>query len=44
MLHFSVEVVTASELLAHGHGWAAAAVGRSVVAHTDADIRALKAA
>ncbi|XP_034580913.1 uncharacterized acetyltransferase At3g50280, partial [Setaria viridis] len=34
------EAVLASELLARGHGWAAAAVGRAVAAHTDASIRA----
>lgn len=31
--------VRAAELLERGHGWAAAAVGRAVAAHTDADIR-----
>ncbi|KAF8775852.1 hypothetical protein HU200_004245 [Digitaria exilis] len=36
--------VTAGELLERGHGWAAAAVGRAVAAHTDADIRARVAA
>ncbi|TVU42280.1 hypothetical protein EJB05_08676, partial [Eragrostis curvula] len=37
--------VRAAELLAPGgHGWAAAAVGRAVAAHTDADIRARVAA
>ncbi|KAL6610451.1 hypothetical protein ACP70R_040420 [Stipagrostis hirtigluma subsp. patula] len=35
----STEAVRASELLARGHGWAAAAVGRAVAAHTDAVIR-----
>ncbi|OEL17345.1 putative acetyltransferase [Dichanthelium oligosanthes] len=40
----STEAVRASELLARGHGWAAAAVGRAVVAHKDADIRAHVAA
>ncbi|KAL6606435.1 hypothetical protein ACP70R_042088 [Stipagrostis hirtigluma subsp. patula] len=40
----STEPVRASELLARGHGWAAAAVGRAVAAHTDADIRARVAA
>ncbi|KAG8080888.1 hypothetical protein GUJ93_ZPchr0007g4732 [Zizania palustris] len=34
------ESVRASELLERGHGWAAAAVGRAVAAHTDASIRA----
>ncbi|XP_040381219.1 uncharacterized acetyltransferase At3g50280-like [Oryza brachyantha] len=34
------EAVRASELLERGHGWAAAAVGRAVAAHTDANIRA----
>lgn len=38
------DAVRASELLARGHGWAAAAVGRAVAAHTDADIRARVAA
>ncbi|TVU12947.1 hypothetical protein EJB05_46614, partial [Eragrostis curvula] len=32
--------VRAADLLQRGHGWAAAAVGRAVAAHTDADIRA----
>jgi hypothetical protein len=32
--------VRAAELLERGYGWAAAAVGRAVAAHTDADIRA----
>ncbi|KAG2627766.1 uncharacterized acetyltransferase At3g50280-like [Panicum virgatum] len=36
--------VRASELLARGHGWAAAAVGRAVAAHTDPEIRARAAA
>jgi hypothetical protein len=36
----STEAVPAGELLERGHGWAAAAVGRAVAAHTDADIRA----
>uniref|UniRef100_A0A0E0L6Q7 Acetyltransferase n=1 Tax=Oryza punctata TaxID=4537 RepID=A0A0E0L6Q7_ORYPU len=36
----STEAVRASELVERGHGWAAAAVGRAVAAHTDADIRA----
>nr|TKV93949.1 hypothetical protein SEVIR_9G263500v2 [Setaria viridis] len=40
----STEVVRASELLARGHGWAAAAVGRAVAAHTDAGVRARAAA
>ncbi|XP_066374952.1 uncharacterized acetyltransferase At3g50280-like [Miscanthus floridulus] len=40
----STEAVRASELLTRGHGWAAAAVGRAVAAHTDAGIRALAAA
>ncbi|KAJ1257497.1 hypothetical protein BS78_10G001100 [Paspalum vaginatum] len=40
----SAEAVRAGELLARGHGWAAAAVGRAVAAHTDADIRARVAA
>ncbi|RLN19450.1 hypothetical protein C2845_PM02G14440 [Panicum miliaceum] len=40
----STEVVRASELLARGHGWAAAAVGRAVAAHGDAGIRARAAA
>ncbi|WVZ82978.1 hypothetical protein U9M48_030176 [Paspalum notatum var. saurae] len=40
----SAEAVRAEELLARGHGWAAAAVGRAVAAHTDADIRARVAA
>jgi hypothetical protein len=40
----STEVVRAGELLERGHGWAAAAVGRAVAAHTDADIRARVAA
>ncbi|KAL5198897.1 hypothetical protein ABZP36_002409 [Zizania latifolia] len=34
------EALRASELLERGHGWAAAAVGRAVAAHTDAGIRA----
>ncbi|PVH31890.1 hypothetical protein PAHAL_9G253000 [Panicum hallii] len=40
----STEAVRASELLARGHGWAAAAVGRAVAAHGDAGIRARAAA
>ncbi|KAL6861357.1 hypothetical protein ACP4OV_017057 [Aristida adscensionis] len=36
--------VRAAELLARGHGWAAAAVGRAVAAHTDAGIRGRAAA
>ncbi|KAL6640020.1 hypothetical protein ACP70R_022330 [Stipagrostis hirtigluma subsp. patula] len=40
----STEAVRASQLLARGHGWAAAAVGRAVAAHTDADIRSRVAA
>ena len=40
----STEAVRAGELLERGHGWAAAAVGRAVAAHTDADIRARVAA
>uniref|UniRef100_A0A0E0ME85 Acetyltransferase n=1 Tax=Oryza punctata TaxID=4537 RepID=A0A0E0ME85_ORYPU len=40
----STEAVRASELLERGHGWAAAAVGRAVAAHTDSDIRARVAA
>ena len=40
----STEKVQASELVERGHGWAAAAVGRAVAAHTDADIRARVAA
>ncbi|XP_062227796.1 uncharacterized acetyltransferase At3g50280-like [Phragmites australis] len=36
----STAPVRASELLARGHGCAAAAVGRAVAAHTDANIRA----
>ncbi|KAL6861694.1 hypothetical protein ACP4OV_017394 [Aristida adscensionis] len=40
----STAPVRAAELLARGHGWAAAAVGRAVAAHTDADIRARVAA
>ncbi|KAF7111872.1 hypothetical protein CFC21_111827 [Triticum aestivum] len=35
----STEAVRAPELLERGHGWAAAAVGRAVAAHTDAVIR-----
>ncbi|KAI4963419.1 hypothetical protein ZWY2020_000133 [Hordeum vulgare] len=35
----STEPVRAQELLERGHGWAAAAVGRAVAAHTDAAIR-----
>uniref|UniRef100_A0ACD6ABC5 Uncharacterized protein n=1 Tax=Avena sativa TaxID=4498 RepID=A0ACD6ABC5_AVESA len=34
------EAVRAPELLERGHGWAAAAVGRAVAAHTDESIRA----
>ncbi|XP_020185098.1 protein ENHANCED PSEUDOMONAS SUSCEPTIBILITY 1-like [Aegilops tauschii subsp. strangulata] len=34
------EPARAGDLLARGHGWAAAAVGRAVAAHTDAAIRA----
>ncbi|XP_040380608.1 uncharacterized acetyltransferase At3g50280-like [Oryza brachyantha] len=40
----STEAVRASELLQRGHGWAAAAVGRAVAAHTDTSIRARVAA
>ncbi|KAL6606434.1 hypothetical protein ACP70R_042087 [Stipagrostis hirtigluma subsp. patula] len=40
----TTEPVRASELLARGHGWAAAAVGRAVAAHGDEDIRARVAA
>ncbi|PVH48535.1 hypothetical protein PAHAL_4G351800 [Panicum hallii] len=40
----STEAVVASELLARWHGWAAAAVGRAVAAHTDAAIRSRVAA
>jgi AcrR family transcriptional regulator len=40
----ATEAVTAADLLARGHGWATAAVGRAVAAHTDADIRARVAA
>ncbi|CAN6298092.1 unnamed protein product [Urochloa humidicola] len=41
----STEAVPVSELLARGHGWAAAALGRAVAAHTDAAaIRARAAA
>jgi hypothetical protein len=40
----STEAVRASELLARGHGWAAAAVGRAVAAHTDTSVRARAAA
>ncbi|OEL21775.1 putative acetyltransferase [Dichanthelium oligosanthes] len=40
----STEAVRAGDLLNRGHGWAAAAVGRAVAAHTDADIRARVAA
>jgi hypothetical protein len=36
----STETVDAAALLARGHGWAVAAVGRAVAAHTDAAIRA----
>ncbi|XP_066355467.1 uncharacterized acetyltransferase At3g50280-like [Miscanthus floridulus] len=36
--------VRASELVSRGHGWAAAAVGRAVAAHTDVSIRAHVAA
>ena len=36
----ATEAVTAADLLQRGHGWATAAVGRAVAAHTDADIRA----
>ncbi|KAM0824792.1 hypothetical protein ACQ4PT_069978 [Festuca glaucescens] len=38
------EPVRAPELLERGHGWAAAAVGRAVAAHTDESIRARVAA
>ena len=38
------EAVRVPELLERGHGWAAAAVGRAVAAHTDATIRAHMAA
>ncbi|CAL4985054.1 unnamed protein product [Urochloa decumbens] len=40
----STEAVGAAALQANGHGWAAAAVGRAVAAHTDAAIRAHVAA
>ncbi|CAL5017507.1 unnamed protein product [Urochloa decumbens] len=40
----STEAVRAGELLERGHGWAAAAVGRAVAAHTDSSIRARVAA
>ena len=40
----STKAVTAGDLLARGHGWAMAAVGRAVAAHTDADIWARVAA
>ncbi|KQK20083.1 uncharacterized acetyltransferase At3g50280 [Brachypodium distachyon] len=40
----STDSVSSSDLLLLGHGWAAAAVGRSVAAHTDEDIRARVAA
>ncbi|TKW19156.1 hypothetical protein SEVIR_4G002100v4 [Setaria viridis] len=40
----STEAVRAGELLERGHGWATAAMGRAVAAHTDADIRARVAA
>ncbi|CAN6223417.1 unnamed protein product [Urochloa humidicola] len=40
----ATEPVRAGELLERGHGWAAAAVGRAVANHTDADIRARVAA
>uniref|UniRef100_A0A0E0HWE4 Acetyltransferase n=1 Tax=Oryza nivara TaxID=4536 RepID=A0A0E0HWE4_ORYNI len=43
ILPASTEAVPASELLARGHGWAAAAVGRAVAAHTDERIRARSA-
>ncbi|CAN6209052.1 unnamed protein product [Urochloa humidicola] len=36
----STEPVSAGDLLERGHGWAAAAVGRTVAGHTDAAIRA----
>nr|TKW33408.1 hypothetical protein SEVIR_2G233350v2 [Setaria viridis] len=36
----STEAVRTGELLERGHGWAVAAVGRAVAAHTDVDIRA----
>uniref|UniRef100_A0A0D9WKR3 Acetyltransferase n=1 Tax=Leersia perrieri TaxID=77586 RepID=A0A0D9WKR3_9ORYZ len=36
----ATEAVRASELMERGHGWAAAAVGRAVAAHTDEAIRA----
>ncbi|KAM3205986.1 hypothetical protein ACQJBY_061588 [Aegilops geniculata] len=38
------ESTGAADLLERGHGWAAAAVGRAVAAHTDASIRARVAA
>ncbi|KAM3195481.1 hypothetical protein ACQJBY_071548 [Aegilops geniculata] len=38
------EPARAADLLERGHGWAAAAVGRAVAAHTDAAIRARVAA
>ncbi|CAN6191115.1 unnamed protein product [Urochloa humidicola] len=40
----SMEAVAALELVPRGHGWAAAAVGRAVAAHTDEIIRARVAA
>ncbi|CAN6172544.1 unnamed protein product [Urochloa humidicola] len=40
----STETVAAPELVPRGHGWAAAAVGRAVAAHTEAAIRARVAA
>ncbi|KAF8730711.1 hypothetical protein HU200_016572 [Digitaria exilis] len=40
----TTEAVSASKLLARGHGWAAGAVGRAVAAHTDMAVRARAAA
>ncbi|CAN6192234.1 unnamed protein product [Urochloa humidicola] len=40
----STEPVRAGDLLERGHGWAAAALGRAVANHTDADVRARVAA
>jgi hypothetical protein len=40
----ATEAVTAGDLLERGHGWATAAVGRAVAAHTDDAIRARVAA
>jgi hypothetical protein len=44
ILAASMGVVPASELLTRGHGWPVAAVGRAVVAHTDAFVRSHMAA